>query len=156
GVNNYQHPNDNVEVKQVPAKHCRKNNSGRKNGNSAGDAALYQKKNGGKGTCFFIETAFKIFVCGVNFQFVVYGNKNHTDNYHCNGKPKIELYKPHAVVKSLSGSGKKGNGACLCCHDAQPDCPPICTIPAFKIIAHVSLLPSLPRSVNHDKNQGSY
>src|SRR5690606_19394086 len=86
---------------------------------------------------------------------MVYGHEDHTDNDHCQGQPKIKLYKPHPVMESLSGGGKKGDGTGLGGHYGQSDRPPPGIVSAKDIRVYIFASLCFPNPIKYNKKQGS-
>ena len=62
---------------------------------------------------FLIKSIFKKFISRINIEFMINWYEEYTNDNHGQRQPKIELHKPHSVMKSLTGKKKGFENAVL-------------------------------------------
>src|SRR3546814_9415887 len=126
---------------EVPAENGGKDDGWSVNGDSSGQATLYQKKDGGQRAGGKVKTVLQELISGIDFKLVIDRDDGNRENYHRNWQAEIKLYEAEPVFVGLSGCGKKGDGAGLGGHDGNTDDPP-----GVRSEEHTSELQSLMRN----------
>src|SRR3546814_6527897 len=78
---------------EVPAENGGKDDGWSVNGDSSGQATLYQKKDGGQRAGGKVKTVLQELISGIDFKLVIDRDAGNRENYHRNWPAEIKLYE---------------------------------------------------------------